>query len=100
MIVVIKLFSCGINFFTNVISLSTVSIFVKNMKHPSKFNTMNLLQNFYTSIKLSNYSLVYLSCWLRKKSELPLLNKKVRVLNSCVKYIYMDLTMWIKRSWI
>ena len=50
-----------------------------------------MLQNFYTSIQTSNYNLLYLSFWLRGKSELPLLNEKVKLGNSCVNiYIHLN----------
>ena len=60
------------------------------MKHPSPVITMKMLQNFYTPIQISNYNLLSLSCWLRGKSAPPLLNDKVKVVNSGVK-INMDL---------
>ena len=55
---------------------------------------MNLLLNFYNLIQISNFSLLSFSCWLRGKSSLPLLNDKVKLVNSCVK-IYDYLKLWI-----
>ena len=46
---------------------------------------MNFLHNFYNHIQIFNYNLFSFSYFLRGKSELPLLNNKVKVLNSCVK---------------
>ena len=54
---------------------------------------------FNTPIQISKYIILYLLCWLRGKSELPLLNDKVKVVNSCLKNI-IDLKMCIKGSWI
>ena len=45
---------------------------VKNMKHQSPVIIMNLLHNFYASILIGNYILLYLSRWLRGKSSQPL----------------------------
>ena len=88
------MFSRQINFVIYFISLSIVVIFVKNIKYTSSVITMNLLLNFYNLIQISNFSLLSFSCWLRGKSSLPLLNDKVKLVNSCVK-IYDYLKLWI-----
>ena len=41
---------------------------------------------FYTPIQISNYNLSSLLCCLKGNSALPLLNEKLKVLNSCVKH--------------
>ena len=84
-----KIFSNDINGLKQIISFSTVVMFDKNMKHPSSVITMKMLQNFYSPIQISNYTILSFSCWLRGKSELPLLNDKVKVVNSCVKTIWI-----------
>ena len=72
---------------------------LNNMKHPSSVITMKVLEGFYTTIKFSNYNLLYLLCWLRGKSALPLINEKLKVVNSCVKkYGFKELCT--KSSWI
>ena len=73
------------NCLTTFIHLSNVVILVNNMKHPSLVITMNMLQNFYTPIQIDNYNLLFLSYCLRGKSEPPLLNDKVKIVNSGVK---------------
>ena len=40
---------------------------------------------FFYSFSISNYKLLSLSCWLRYKSALSLLNKKMKVVKICVK---------------
>ena len=67
------------------ISLSTFVICVKNMKHPSSVIAMKRLQNIHTSIQIYNYNLLSLSCWLRGKSSLPLLNQKEKVVKVVLK---------------
>ena len=46
---------------------------------------MNLLHTFYTPIKISNYTILYLSCWFRGKSAPLLPNDRVKAATSCVK---------------
>ena len=46
---------------------------------------MKMLQNFYTPIQNTNHKLLSLSCWLRGKSVLPIINEKVKVVKICVK---------------
>ena len=55
------------------------------MKHPSSVITIKIFQNVYNPIQIANYNLLTLPCWLRVKSELPLPNEKVKVVNSCIK---------------
>ena len=57
------------------------------MKYLSSVITMKMLLNFYTPIQIANYKLLYFSCWFGVKSVLPLLNEKVKVVNSCVKNV-------------
>ena len=51
---------------------------------------MKVFQNYLNHFKFSNYNLLSFSCWFRGKSELPLLNEIVKVVNVCVKH-YLDL---------
>ena len=46
---------------------------------------MSLLQNLYIPIYINKCKILSLLCWLRGKSELLILNKKVKVVNSFVK---------------
>ena len=41
--------------------------------------------NFYTPIQITDYNLLYESCYFIGKSSLALINEKVKVVNSCVK---------------
>ena len=46
---------------------------------------MTILQNVYTHIQISNCNLLSFSFFLKGKSELALLNDKLKVASSCVK---------------
>ena len=66
--------------------MKNITIFVKNMRHPSSLITIKVVQNFYTPIQFTNYNLLSVSCWLRGKSALPVINDKVKVANNFVKH--------------
>ena len=59
------------------------------MEKPLSVIKITMLQNVYTSVKIDNYNLLSLYWWSRGKSALPLLNEKVKVVNSCVKKKYL-----------
>ena len=44
-----------------------------------------IVSYFFTPFQFSNCKILYLSCWFRDKSALPLINYKVKVANICVK---------------
>ena len=72
--------------FVNCCKLKNITICVNDLKRLSSIIIMEMFQNIFTSFKFPNYNLLYLSCWLRGKSSTPLLNEKLKLVNSCVKY--------------
>ena len=55
------------------------------MKDPSSVITKKMLQNFYTPIQIYNHNILSFLCWFRGKSELPLIDDRVKIVDSCVK---------------
>ena len=66
-----KLFSHSINCIKKFIYLSTVVIFVNNMKHPSKFITMNMLNISYSYSNFQLYNFIFVLLVDRQVSTTP-----------------------------
>ena len=59
--------------FVNCCIWTHITTFVKNPKHPSSVTTMKLFQICFNTFQFCNYNILYLLCWSRGKSDLPLL---------------------------
>ena len=82
--------------FINCYMLTHNKIGVKNLKHPSSIYKVKLFQKFFTPLQFSNYNYLSFLCCLGGKSSLPLINCKVKVVNSCVNS-YMNLKKYVSK---
>ena len=85
------MFGHNINFLTinylffNFFILKQNTIRVKNHKHPPPVITVNFFHIVLLIFNFPTITFLSLSCWLKVESALPLLNYKVKVVNSFVK---------------
>ena len=98
--------SCALNYFLITstvlpifISLSTVVIFVKNIKITLSVITMTMLQNFYTPIQNASYKIYLFRVGWEELQHYPHLTEKLKVVN-CFVQNNMDKKLWIGSSWI